>query len=420
MKSEIRKERTHLFAPSINIACMVSFIGVVEDFMLHAAIQTAVSNNEVLNTKITMSENGDAFYEAVEPRKVYIDNFYEDWEEKVTEQEKKVFDLQSGELIRFFVKNNEDTTQLLIIAHHLVGDGLSITYFVEDTVNALNGKNIEYKTLKLYDRKDLPPESKLNPLMLMMLKNINRKWNKTGKVFVFQEYEKMFQKYWESRKTQIITAKLEESHLTKLEKASKLHKISINSILTTALLKIVGESTEIGISVSLREKDNKPMANYSTAISISHKYDETKDFWENARNVHNLIYAKLNNEKSKYFLTEFMNNLSPTLIDSAYFAAFDGYLNSVSNRISNMFGYSKEPTAINFSNLTRVMESIDGAAYKIKDFYFVPPIVPNAAYMFGVATYHNQLVVTLHALDSEDSKQKKQLMDNLMKELIEL
>jgi NRPS condensation-like uncharacterized protein len=230
----------------------------------------------------------------------------------------------------------------------------------------------------------------------------------------------MFQKYWESRNTQIITAKLEKEQLDKLEKVSKLHKISINSIFTTALLKVANESIEIGIPVSLRDIGNKSLANYSTAISIKHKYYDTKDFWENARNVHSLIYAKINNKKSKYFLTQFMNNLSPTLIDAAYFAAFDGYSNSVSKRISNMFGYNKKSSAINLSNLTRVMEIGEESAYNIKDFYFVPPIVPNTSCMFGVATYHNEMIVTLHTMDDEGFKQKRKLMDHLMKELIEL
>lgn len=420
MKLEIKKERTHLFAPSINIAVMVSFAGKLEDSLLYAAVQTAVKNNEVLRSKITISENGDAFYETNESRMVVLEPFDGEWSKKVIEQEKKMFDIKSGELIRFFIKKEEEITQLIIIAHHLVSDGLGITYFVEDILNTLNGKKIEYKKQKLYNMSEIPTDSKLNPFMQLMLENIKRKWNKTGKVFTFPEYARMFRKYWNSCKTQILTFKLEERQLDEIEKLAKLHNISINSILTTIFLKVAGKNIEIGIPVSLREKDNQSMANYATAISIKYRYNERKEFWKNANDVHKLIYAKLDNNKRKYFLTQFMNNVSPTLIDAAYFAAYDEYSNSVAKNVSKIFGYSKIPTAISLSNLTRIMETQEKAFYKIKDYYFVPPIVPNTSCIIGVVTYNKQMIVTFHAIEDGNFKQKSDFFDRAMKELFRL
>ncbi len=420
MKYLIQKERTHLFAPSIQIAAMVELKGKISEDILCDAIQKAIDNNEVFHCRIVMDETGKAFYETGHSASVVIHKFEGEWEKVVTREEKHLFALQHGDMIRFFIKEELNITQLLIIAHHLVGDGLSMTYFIQDILDALNGIPLIYKELKLYDMKHVPAESKLNPMMGWMLKRVNNKWDKTGKTFHFSDSENMINKYWSSRKTSIIAEKVKEDVLFHLERKAKSNHVSVNSTLVTAFARAAEESTEFGIPVSLRENNNHTMANLATAISIKYQYNEKQDFWENARKVHSIINKKLSNNKSKFFLTQFMNQLSPTLIDSAYFSAFDGYENEIAARIRNMFGYVANPKAINISNLTRISTKDKDANYQIADIAFVPPIVPNASCMIGVITYESQMVITLHLLDNELRQQKEDLFKRaitVMKEL---
>ncbi len=420
MKSEIKKERTHLFAPNINIVVMVEFEGKIQEATLSAAIQKAVDHHEVLGCKIVVDEKGNGYYETKEKGAICLERFSGEWEEKITEQERIAFDLKSGELIRFYMKEMEDLTQLLIIAHHLVGDGVSMTCFVEDIINALNGKAISYKKQRLFDMKLIPSDCKLNLVMRMLLNHFNKKWDREGKVFSYSEYQEMFQKYWATHKTKIISATLEENQLHKVEEQAKQHKVSVNSVITTALIRGAGENAEIGMPVSLREKDNQSMVNYTTAISIKEKYDYHKTFWENASHIHQAIYTKLSNSKSKYFLPKFMCSISPTLIDAAYFTAFNGYENKIAKSISNLFGYIKMPKAINLSNLTKITKAYQPGEYSIKKMYFVPPIVPNASGIFGVVTYNNKMIITFHALDDEGFPKKKAYFEQVIKGLYEI
>ena len=420
MKYLLQKERTHLFAPSIEVAMMIELKGKIKEDIICDAIQKAVDNNEVFDCRITMDGTGQAFYETGYSTSVVLHKFEGEWEKVVTKEEKHIFDLQHGEMIRFFLKEELNTTQLLIVAHHLLGDGLAMTYFIQDILDALNGVPLLYKELKVYDMKLLPQDSKLNPVMGWMLKNVNHKWNKSGRVFTFSDTETMFNKYWSIHNTCIITEKVKEDILLQLEQDSKRNHISVNSILVTAFARAAGEAIKLGIPVSLRESNNHTMANYATAISIKYQYNEKQDFWENARKVHSIINKKLSNNKSKFFLTQFMNQLSPTLIDSAYFSAFDGYENKIAARIRDMFGYVANPKTYNMSNLTRISIKEKDAKYQIADIAFVPPIVPNASGMIGVITYQSQMVIALHVLDNEMRQQKEELFKRAITVIEEL
>ncbi len=53
------------------------------------------------------------------------------WKDIVSEQESIAFDLDHGELLRFYYLMNEDKQEFLIIAHALAGDRASHGFFPE-------------------------------------------------------------------------------------------------------------------------------------------------------------------------------------------------------------------------------------------------------------------------------------------------
>lgn len=103
----IQKERTHVFSPSITIAMLGTIKGDVTDHALGAALAAAVSNHEILGCKITLDEEGQAFYEKMEQPLIRVEQFDCDWKAVVQEQEPIAFDWANGELIRFFVKRQQ-------------------------------------------------------------------------------------------------------------------------------------------------------------------------------------------------------------------------------------------------------------------------------------------------------------------------
>lgn len=395
MRAEIKKEHTYLFAPNINVAVMVQISGGVTPDALEAAIARAVFANEILHCVIEIGADGAAYYsKAAAP--VYSFTVTDlDWKAIIRQQDAIPFQFRQGELIRFFAIPREDAVQLVMVAHHFAGDGLSFALLLEDIMNALAGNPLPDKPLQLYSMERLSKECRLNPLLRFMIKRLNKKWDKTGKSFTADDYHRMFKAYWATRENVIFHQSIRGDKLHRLLEQSKAHSVTLNSAITTAFIKAAGKKQDVGMGASIRPTGFKGMGNYATGISVQYCYNGAKDFWSNAQRVHQLIYRKLNDNHRKYFLLKFISELRPTLIDAAYFAAYDGYRNQAAEAVQRMFGYNGTPKGISLSNLGKIPISSRYKGYSISDVTFIPPFVSNARRMIGIATLEDTLTISM-------------------------
>lgn len=192
------------------------------------------------------------------------------------------------------------------------------------------------------------------------------------------------------------TYNLEEDIYDSIYRYSKENKITVNTIVTTALIRASGELSDVGMAVNVREDGFIGMGNYATGISVKYQYNEKKNFIENAETVQKMIYDKLNNASKKYFLLQFMRSIEPTLIDAIYFNACCDYNNKTAEIFSKMFGYKGNPKGISITNLTKLPIETKYGSYEITDFVFVPPLVLNAKIIIGIATIGRKMVLSLH------------------------
>ena len=148
--NEIVTERTNLFEPNVYITVCVEITGKACPHKLSAAIKQAFEANEATMSKIVL-EHSFAYYEKIPVSccKVEIENDNKNWIELVKQNEKNPFAIDKGELVITFIIPSEDKTQIVIMAHHLVGDGKSIIYFVKDIMNALSDIPLSYKPLMI-------------------------------------------------------------------------------------------------------------------------------------------------------------------------------------------------------------------------------------------------------------------------------
>lgn len=419
-KNEIRKERTHLFSPGINIAVSFHIQGNLCMDTLKAAVDQAAVHNEIFSCRLAFKENGQVFYESSGNCRYSFQILEAEWMDVVQQQESIPFDLPGGELVRFFALPDKNGTRLLIIAHHLAGDGLSIVYLADDIMKALAEVTLTYKPLLLPDHNLIGKNCSLKSFMQFMVKLLNRRWQKTGKTFSYDEYLNMFSRYWSCHETVACTCAIPPATLRTLKIQSKNYGITLNSILITAFIKSADERSDVGMAASIRPEHFTGMGNYATGISIRFRYNHNKDFWKNVQAVHQLIYRKLNNPGKKFFLLKFMDSLEPTLIDSAYFSAFGEYQNKTSALIQNMFGYNQNPKSISVTNLGKLPISAVYGHYLISDFIFLPPLVPNAKRLFGVVTLEDQMYITIHLEKNASLAEEKNFFHQSMAYLLQL
>ena len=100
---KIETERADLFDVNMMIAMHVIVSGNASEEKLTAAFSSAVSAFEILNCKIVIDNNGDAFYDDCASPKNSIT--FRDFElsDLIREQERIRFRIEDGEFIRCFV-----------------------------------------------------------------------------------------------------------------------------------------------------------------------------------------------------------------------------------------------------------------------------------------------------------------------------
>lgn len=399
---KIDKERTWVFSPVSNIVFKVDIGGRISQEQLKKAIKNTIQQYEMFQQKIVLDEMGIAYYEETNVLNPTIRPMNLEWSEVIKEQEKIPLQIDQGELIRFFYSQKEECMSLLIVAHHIAGDGMSFIYFLQDILRSLAGRKIEYKKLQLFDMDELQKKAKLQAHMTWLMKHMNKQWSHTGRKFNFDEYYQMYKQCWKNRETLVYTYQLKEENYDLLYQYAKANQVTINTLLTTALIKVSGELCDVGMAASIREKDFTGMGNYATGISIKYKYKEKYDFLWNAKMVQKRIYSKLNNTSKKYFLLQFMRNIEPTLIDAVYFNACGNYENKIAKTFSKMFGYDGNPKGISITNLTQLPIESKYNDIELKDLIFIPPIVLNAKRIIGVASLGKNMRLSLHINNDEN------------------
>lgn len=408
MKTKIRKERLYLCAPNVTVSTVVTIEGSVSNEMLAAAINEAANQNQILSASIVVEEDGSAFYVTREnaengnqicKKQFPITVTDQCWQEVVQEQVKKRFEIENGELIRFFILKREKNRQLLIMNHHLAGDALSIAYLIENIMTCVSGKKTPFQSICLMDTEQI--KSGLPWMTRLMVGGLNRNWKKEEKVFRFSDCRRIFEKYWSRHSVKVLSQEINGDTLKKLQSYSRQNGITLNSLLMTAFSKALASQTNMGISADARAEGNRSMGNYAIGITSSFAYNEAISFSENAINCHKHIYSRLENNKKKFFLMQFMNAVSGTLTDAVYFAFLDNFESKPANMALGMFGYTDNPQGMGVSNLTRVPIATDYDSCRLTDYICVPPLVSNQKRIIGIATIADKMNITMCVMDNE-------------------
>ena len=390
----IRTERENLFEPNVYISMVVKISGMVSKEAVREAVEKAYEANEATMSRIVMEDGGDAYYEKMESSgcKFFFDS--RSFITIIKESEKNPFAIQKGELVRTYLTIENQEMVLLIHAHHLVGDGKSILILVKDVMDGLSGKQPEYKPMFLIDQRFLRKKAKLRLGIRLALKKVNRKWEKVGKAFTWEDYYDVHKRYWESHSSEI---EVKTYSANELKKNCK-NGATLNSYLITDFLRKTTESKVVGIPVNIREED-KGMSNQTSGISIKCQYQTDKSFEENLSIIHKEIYKMIRNVNMKYFILLFMGQLSPSLVDSILLQTHGCYQNKLSKKMAGIMGYiGKEGRDLGVTNLTRINIPNDYGSFRIEDILFIPPKVSYTRNVVGVCTYGDNLTVCHHKM----------------------
>lgn len=412
MKNYIVSERTNLFEPNVYIQFFVKIEGVFSLEDLLTAVKSAYIANETTMSKVVLEKGGLAFYEKMNESGCKVSIVHEDWRTLIRENEKVPFNIEHGELIRTFVIPSEEGAALLIMAHHLVGDGKSITFFLEDIMKALTGKKLDYKPVQLIKKESFPQKSRISVIIKLYVSRFNRKWKRMGSNFTWEDYYKIHKEYWKNNSSRIIYETFSKEEMSKIKGYAKKAEVSLNSYIVTAFLEANRRNKTVGIPIDIRKDSNRAMSNQTSGISVDYIYSDSKTFGENAAEVHSEIYKRLEQPNKKYFVLQFISLFEPFLLDSVLLYTYGLYNNAISKKLAKVMGYEGGKTReLGITNLAKLDISDVYGEYKVKNIIFVPPVVSYAKHIIGVSTIGDEMTITYHYMNDQNETEEKRFFE---------
>ncbi len=417
-RKKVRMERTHLFLPD---AVVVMKAEIYPDqrkirelsakkekrnallAQIREAIMQASMANETLHSRLVMDAHGEVWYEAMKEPGTICEVCAEntDWKLLAATQKKQPFDLEKGKLMRCFLIPQKDGITIVVMMHHLAGDGKSGITFLEDVMSALNQKTLTDKPLSVLQQSDFPRRTGLRLPVRRLIRSLNHAWKREGTVFDRQDYLRVCDGYWKQHEQKIADRIFTEKETEQIRQMAKQEGVTVHTFLTTAVLKAYGKQAEVSYAVDVCGTARNGMGNFVSGQNFTASYDDTDSFAGNMKRIHAVYREKKLDVRNRYFTLRFLGALTPALIDCAAVQTYTDYDSEVGRTIAHLLGYDARQDGVSISNLTGFHLSGEGDSYRMRDLLFVPPMIPYDSRLFGIVTLENRLGLTLHYREGE-------------------
>ncbi|MBR5091432.1 MAG: hypothetical protein IK093_18570 [Ruminiclostridium sp.] len=396
---KIETERGDLFDVNMMISMQITVNGQASEQELAAAFKEAVGAFEILNCKVVIDGNGDAFYDSCDGSANSITFGKFELAELIKEQERLRFRLEDGEFLRCFVSLAEpEGMKICFLMHHLGGDGKSLCYFIEAFLKALNGEKPEYRKAVFLTRETLPQDVKMSFLASLIVKTYNRRWRKERRVFGFEDMNAAYEKFWETHRSVVRNEVTGSDALNEKLSECKANGIGFTSYTIAEMICGSHSVQDVGLAVDGRLDGNRTMSNQATGISVKYRYDAGKTLAGNAAVIDGMMKSKLRDNSSRYLVLRFMSEFDPTLVDAVNLE-FAGYFHSrTTAKLARLLGYGENTKDLSITNLTRLDIPTTYGKYELTDLVFVPPVVSYGKNIVGMVTVDGHLNTAFHTL----------------------
>lgn len=256
----------------------------------------------------------------------------EQWIGVVREAGTVPFDFEKGPPIRVFLVRSDEVSDLIVMCHHIVCDGMSLAYLVRDLLEHLADPSLQVTVLPdpvPVGPGTMPGDISLNPIVRYAIRRMNKKWDADPVYFDQHDYELLTEAYWQTYDHRLAAIELSRTETTELVERCRREQVTVNTALTVAFAAAqsieLGEGRyepKLGVAADLRSRLRQPagevMGFYAGVATLSYEYDAKLGFWDNARKLHAKLQEGFTDETLfKEPLT--WSLLSPAILDAINF-----------------------------------------------------------------------------------------------------
>jgi len=376
-RREITPIERFLARSPYSIVTMVARIrGTVTESMLRNAVAQVRQRHANLRVRIITDEGGNPWFTSEGAGEIPVEivprESDDHWIRVVQESCPIPFEFDVRPAIRFILVQSSDVSELVILCHHILCDGMSLAYLARDLMVQLGDPAHQVEVLPdpaPMERDSIPKDVTLNAVVRFVVNRMNKQWKEARVVFDQEDYRQLNQAYWSRYPHQILAIELSEAQTLALVDRCRNHEVTVNSALAAAF---VGAQTLVqgeklhhattGVAASLRDRLQAPvgevMGFYAGLVTLKCRYHNNAGFWDNAQRFHKELQPLLTN-KNLYENPLIWCYLEPSILEAIHFKKLGGLVPESSSRRQKLSTFSTRDDVVLRILKRDKMESLD-------------------------------------------------------------
>jgi NRPS condensation-like uncharacterized protein len=369
-------ERLFTRSPYSTVTVVARITGDISESRTRDAVIKVQRRHPNLRVRITEDASGEPWFTTEGAGEIPVEivprESDDHWISVVRESSRIPFEFETRPPIRFILVQSPSNSELIILCHHIICDGLSLAYLARDLMIHLGDPHREVEVLPdpvPIDRDTIPEDVSLNAVVRFLINRMNKKWQKERILFDQEDYRNLHEAYWANFEHELLSVELTEAQTSALVDRCRRNGVTVNTALTAAF---VGAQTmvqdeiryhpSIGVAANLRDRLPRPvgevMGFYAGVATLKHKYDGRISFWENARRFHRKVRPLFNN-KNLFEDALTWCHVDPTILESINFKKLGGLVSKDSSRYEKLSAFSTRDDVVSSLLKRDKLESLE-------------------------------------------------------------
>lgn len=329
-------ERNLLWNPNGSVAVAARVVGDISEKDLMRALGAVRRMHPLIGAKIFFDDQHDAWFSTDNVPETVLRTVTRtsdtQWFDEIQQEHMVPFELETGPLIRFVLVYSSPVSELIAFAQHSICDGVALSNLIRDILlfyaePAKEMKVIEPPLCTSYLQPNEGPSSSSQPLGSDAINNLNLQWRQRSHYFSQADFIEVYKAYWKKMQHNIALLQLEPDETSVLVAKCREKGVTIISATTAAFIKayqdVIGpfpaDQNIVAIPYDLRrrlpENVRDAFCFFVGASAFPISYDQKKDLWENAQEIHKIIHKDVEGLNSAGLEFDLFD---PTLIDACF------------------------------------------------------------------------------------------------------
>jgi NRPS condensation-like uncharacterized protein len=368
-------ERIFNRSPYAIVTMVVRIKGNISENLLKDAIHKVQQRHQNLRVRIYEDSDHNLWFTSEGVKQIPIEILSrksdDHWIDMYHDACKIPFDFDERPAIRFILLQSPEISELVILCHHIICDGMSLAYLARDIMTHLGDPTKEVEILPdpvPMSKDNFPQEASTNPIIKFFINRISKKWKKNEIYFDQEDYKSLTEAYWNKYKHHMLSIEFSETQTSALVDRCRNEGVTVNTALTAAFVgaqTIIQErkvNPRIAIGASVRDRLLRPvgevMGYYAGGPSLKFKYNSKMNFWDNARNLHQKVKPLYTNKNLFKEMIPWAY-LEPGIMESLCYKILGELVPKDSPRYAKLSSFSQRNDVVSSLIKQENMESLD-------------------------------------------------------------